>query len=217
MLEVKSDALEASFEALEREDEDLARLKAEVAQLKARLDSGPAARPALAEAKGERSAFVESYLRKGLEAGVELRALSGTSDAAGGYAVPEEIDAEIDRLLTSISPIRAIANVVKVGSAGYRKLVAMGGTPSGWVSEVAARPETETPSFAEIAPPMGELYANPAASQAMLDDAAFDVEAWLAGEIGRGVARAEGAAFVGGSGVNRPRGFLTEPVSTAAH
>jgi HK97 family phage major capsid protein len=70
---------------------------------------------------------VESYLRKGMEAGVELKALSATTDAAGGYAVPEEIDAEIDRLLTAISPIRAIANVVKVGSAGYRKLVTSGG------------------------------------------------------------------------------------------
>src|SRR3954471_21342334 len=209
MLEVKSDALEASFEALEREDEDLARLKTEVARLKARLDAGPAARPALAEAKGERSAFVESYLRKGLEAGVELKALSGTSDAAGGYAVTEEIDAEIDRLLISISPIRGIANVVKVGSAGYRKLVTAGGTPSGWVSEIAARPETDTPSFIEIAPPFGELYANPAASQAMLDDAAFDVEACLASEIAGEFARAEGQAFVSGSGVNRPKGFLT--------
>jgi HK97 family phage major capsid protein len=209
MLEVKTDSLEASFEALEREDEDLAELKAEIAQLKARLEAGPAARPALAETKAERSAFVESYLRKGLEAGVELKALSGTSDAAGGYAVPEEIDAEIDRLLTSISPIRAIANVVKVGTAGYRKLVTAGGTPSGWVSEVAARPETDTPTFVEIAPPFGELYANPAASQTMLDDAAFDVEAWLASEIATEFARAEGQAFVSGSGVNRPKGFLT--------
>ena len=87
---------------------------------------------------------------------------------------------QIDKALTAISPIRAIANVVKVGSAGYRKLVTTGGTPSGWVAETAARPETDTPVFSEIAPPFGELYANPAASQAMLDDAAFDVEAWLA-------------------------------------
>jgi HK97 family phage major capsid protein len=213
MLEVKNDALETSFEALERQDEDVAELRAEVAQLKARLDSGPVARPALTEAKGQRSEFVESYLRKGIEAGVELKALTGTSDAAGGYAVPEEIDAEIDRLLTSISPIRAIANVVKVGTAGYRKLVTAGGTPSGWVSEVAARPETDTPTFVEIAPPFGELYANPAASQTMLDDAAFDVEAWLASEIATEFARAEGQAFVSGSGVNRPKGFLTSPVS----
>lgn len=215
MLEVKADALEASFEALEREDEDIAQLKEEMTQLKARVEAQAVAgaRPALSGAKAERSPFVESYLRKGLETGVELKALSGVSDAAGGYAVPEEIDAEIGRLLTSISPIRAIASVVKVGTSGYRKLVTAGGTPSGWVSETAARPETDTPSFIEIAPPFGELYANPAASQAMLDDAAFDVEAWLASEIATEFARAEGSAFVNGSGVNRPKGFLAVPAT----
>ena len=60
------------------------------------------------------------------------------------------------------------------------------------------------------------LYANPAASQAMLDDAAFDLESWLAGEIAMEFARAEGAAFVNGSGANQPKGFLAAPVSSAA-
>jgi HK97 family phage major capsid protein len=231
MLEVKADALEASFEAFEREDEALGQLREDVAQLKARMDAQgapakyyfagnpeavAAARPALSGVKAEPSPFVEKYLRKGLEAGVELKAVTGVSDAAGGYAVPEEIDATIDRLLTAVSPIRAVANVVKVGSAGYRKLVTSGGTPSGWVSEVAGRPETDTPVFHEIAPPMGELYANPAASQAMLDDAAFDVEAWLAGEIAGEFARAEGAAFVSGSGANQPKGFLSQPATAQA-
>jgi HK97 family phage major capsid protein len=208
MLEVKADALEASFEALEREDEDVAALREEVAALRMRVDAHAIVRPALSGAKSESSPFVERYLRQGLEAGVELKAMSGASDAAGGYAVPEELDQQIDKLLTAISPIRAIANVVRVGSAGYRKLVTTGGTPSGWVAETAARPETGTPGFEEIAPPSGELYANPAASQAMLDDAAFDVEAWLASEIATEFARAEGAAFVNGNGTSRPKGFL---------
>jgi HK97 family phage major capsid protein len=215
MLEVKADPLEASFDALERGDEDVAELREEMAQLKSRMDAQAVAagRPALSGAKAQGSPFVESYLRKGLESGVELKALAGTTDAAGGYAVPEEIDSEIGRLLTSISPIRAIANVVRVGSAGYRKLVTAGGTPSGWVSETAGRPETSTPNFIEVAPPFGELYANPAASQAMLDDAAFDVEAWLAQEVATEFARAEGSAFVNGNGVNRPKGFLAGATS----
>jgi HK97 family phage major capsid protein len=214
MLEVKADPLEQSFEALERGDE-VAELREEMAQLKGRIDAQAvaAARPALSGARAQGSPFVETYLRKGVESGVELKAMTGTTDAAGGYAVPEEIDAEIGRLLTSISPIRAIANVVRVGSAGYRKLVTAGGTPSGWVSETAGRPETATPTFIEVAPPFGELYANPAASQAMLDDAAFDVEAWLASEIATEFARAEGSAFVSGNGVNRPKGFLAGPTS----
>ena len=172
----------------------------------------PAARPLLAGASRVSNGF-EGFVRSGSV--VEMKAFTGTSGDAGGYAVPREIDATIDAALANISPIRAIANVVKVGSAGYRKLVTSGGTPSGWSGETGARPQTATPTFNEIAPPMGELYANPAASQAMLDDANFDVEMWLAGEIATEFARAEGAAFVGGNGVNQPRGFLSGPTSIA--
>jgi len=105
---------------------------------------------------------------------------------------------------------------VKVGSAGYRKLIASGGTPSGWVGFEAARPETNTPTFTEVVPASGELYANPAASQQMLDDAMFDVETWLAQEIASEFARAEGKAFVGGNGTNQPLGFLSSPNATTA-
>lgn len=210
MHEVKTDRLEESF--------DIAALRDEMGCLRARVDAHlvTAARPALDGAKqdgfrgdGASAAFVERYLRKGMETGVELKSVSGVSDAAGGYAVPRQIDAAIDRALVAISPIRAIANVVKVGSAGYRKLITTGGTPSGWVAETAARPETDTPTFREFVPPSGELYANPAVSQAMLDDAMFDLESYLANEIATEFARAEGAAFVNGDGTNRPKGFLT--------
>ncbi|WP_448501697.1 phage major capsid protein [Sphingomonas sp.] len=163
-------------------------------------------------AERDGSAGFAGFLREGV-GGVETKAFTGVSGAEGGYAVPREIDAEIDRALKAASPIRAIANVVQVGSAGYRKLVTSSGTPSGWATETGARGETATPVFHEIAPPMGELYANPAASQAMLDDAGFDVETWLATEIAAEFAKAEGSAFVNGNGAGRPRGFLNVPTA----
>jgi HK97 family phage major capsid protein len=168
-------------------------------------------RPALDGARTERDGAFAGFVRTGL--GMETKAFTGVTGAEGGYAVPREIDAEIAALLKAASPIRSIANVVQVGSAGYRKLVTTGGTPSGWAAETDARPATGTPTFVEIAPPTGELYANPSASQAMLDDARFDVEGWLAGEIAAEFAKAEGQAFVTGSGVGRPRGFLQAPVA----
>jgi HK97 family phage major capsid protein len=177
------------------------------------LDMVTTARPMLSgAAKRESGVAFEGFLREGV-GGVETKAFTGVNGAEGGYAVPREIDAEIDRALKAASPIRAIANVVQVGSAGYRKLVTSGGTPSGWAAETGARGETATPVFHEIAPPMGELYANPAASQAMLDDAGFDVEAWLATEIAAEFAKAEGSAFVNGNGAGRPRGFLNVPTA----
>ncbi|WP_425442520.1 phage major capsid protein [Sphingomonas lenta] len=169
------------------------------------------ARPVLEGARTVEGAF-DGFVRAGRT--VEMKAFTGVTGDAGGFAVPKEIDQVIETALKAASPIRAIANVVKVGTAGYRKLVTTGGTPSGWAAETQARPETATPVFSEIAPPMGELYANPSASQAMLDDAAFDVEEWLASEIAIEFAKAEGAAFVNGNGVNRPKGFLTYATST---
>ncbi|MGR6330433.1 phage major capsid protein [Sphingomonas sp. XXL09] len=170
-------------------------------------------RPALDGARAERGEAFAGFVRTG--ATLEMKAFTGVSGDAGGYAVPHEIDATIASVLRGLSPIRAIANVVQVGSAGYRKLITSGGTPSGWAAETAARPETATPVFTELVPPMGELYANPSASQAMLDDAVFDVEQWLADEIALEFAKAEGAAFVNGNGVNRPKGFLQAPTSAA--
>ena len=218
MVEVKADALEDSFEQFEDEQSDgVAELKAELETLKAKIAAGviAAQRPALDGVKSaEASAFVDQYLRRGIESGLETKAIGSSSDSIGGYAVPQEIDAQIDATLLAISPIRSIANVVKVGSAGYRKLIASGGTPSGFVGFEDARPETSTPTFSEVVAPSGDLYANPAVSQQMLDDAMFDVEAFLAQEIATEFARAEGAAFVAGSGVNQPLGFLSSPNSS---
>ena len=220
-MEHETEVLAASFDLVARQDtaeKAITVLRSDVDEVKARLDrvSRAAARPVLdgvrqtVEVKG----FVDGYLRQGRES--EVKSLNGSVAADGGYAVPREIDAMIASELKEISPIRNLAQVVQVGSAGYRKLVATGGTASGWVSETAARPETGTPQFSEVVPPSGELYANPAASQAMLDDAAFDLESWLASEIAMEFARAEGAAFVNGSGLNQPKGFLSALKSTEA-
>ncbi len=216
-----ADQAEASFDIVARQNKteaEVAALRSDVDDVKVRIDKigRAAARPAIAgsdETRPEVKGFVDGYLRRGST--VELKSITGGTPADGGYAVPRQIDAMIARELTEISPIRAIAQVVQTGSAGYRKLISLGGTASGWVSEAAGRPETQTPGFAEIAPPTGELYANPAASQAMLDDAGFDLESWLASEIAMEFARAEGAAFVGGSGIDQPMGFLSAPVSTS--
>ena len=215
-----TDALEQSFDIVARQDRaeaDIAGLRSDVDEVKARIDrvARAASRPAIggsaSESPAEVKGFVDGYLRRGRE--TEVKSISGAALSDGGYAVPRAVDAVIARELASISPIRSIAQVVQTGTAGYRKLVATGGTASGWVSETAGRPETATPNFAEIAPPSGELYANPAASQAMLDDAGFDLESWLASEIAVEFARAEGAAFVSGSGANQPEGFLGAPTS----
>lgn len=222
-IETKADTLTGSFDIVDRQeaqDAALASLRSDIEEVKGRLEKAGrvALRPMLqgsADLAGtEMKGFVDGYLRHGRE--TELKSLSGTVAADGGYAVPQEIDTMIARRLVEISPIRAVANVVRTGTSGFRRLISTGGTASGWVSETGARPETASPKLAEIAPPTGELYANPSATQAMLDDAAFDLEGWLAGEIATEFARAEGAAFISGTGTNQPKGFLAGTTSAAA-
>lgn len=159
-----------------------------------------------------KQAFYDRYMRKGLEAdlaSLEAKSLNITTDGDGGYTVPQELDSDIEKRLASVSPIRALANVVQIGSSGYKKLVTVTGAASGWVGEAGARAETNAPTFAEVTPPLGELYANPAATQSMLDDAYFNVENWLADELVAEFGQKEGAAFISGDGSDKPKGFLS--------
>jgi HK97 family phage major capsid protein len=159
------------------------------------------------------------FLRKGKDDGLgelQSKALSIGVDADGGYAVPEEIDRTILDLQRNISPMRAVCNQITVGTPDYKKLVNLAGTGSGWVGETAARPVTGTPTLAQVAAVMGEIYANPQASQASLDDLFFNVEAWLAGEVAREFNEKEGAAFLTGDGTNKPKGLLAYTLAATA-
>lgn len=167
------------------------------------------------QAEEHKKAF-GGYLRKGIEydKSIEQKALNISSGPDGGFAVTKVIDTMIDSLAVNISPIRALASVQPISTSDFHKLINTRGTSSGWVGEQAPRGATNTPQLVDIAPPMGELYANPQASQQMLDDVFFDAESWLAGEIATEFARAEGAAHIGGSGVNMPKGFLSYNTAT---
>lgn len=160
--------------------------------------------------------FYDGFIRKGLELNLDQKALSTTVDTDGGFAVPEELDQLIEKRLRDLSPIRAEANVVAIGTSKYKKLVNTGGITSGWISETGARVETNTPTLQEIAPPLGEIYANPAATQTMLDDGNFNVENWLSEELAEEFSFQENKAFVNGTGTNQPKGFLQATVSTAS-
>jgi len=163
------------------------------------------------KAKGEHKAAFEKFFRKGVEAdlkGLEVQAgLSTLSDPDGGYRVPEETEKTIDRVATSISAMRRLANVMKIGTSTYKKLVNKGGAGSGWVGEKGSRDETGTPTLVEIAINTKELYANPAATQELLDDATMDISAWLASEVDVEFNEQEASAFISGDGVNKPKGI----------
>src|SRR5690606_18083509 len=86
------------------------------------------------------------------------------------------------------------------------------GPSTGWVGETAARPQTAAPTLSEMNFPAMELYAMPAATQTLLDDAVVDIDRWIAEEVEAAFAEQESAAFVNGDGATMPKGFLASPV-----
>lgn len=166
-----------------------------------RLNAGP---EDLASDPEYRNAFNAHFRRGDVSA-----ALTVGTDAEGGYLAPVEWDRTITGALRLISPIRQFAQVITTGVAGFKRLYSDRTIGSGWVGETAARPETATPGISELSFGHGEIYANPAATQQFLDDAALNVEQWLADEVNTEFAYQEGIAFLAGNGVNKPFGILT--------
>ncbi|WP_374513187.1 phage major capsid protein [Brevundimonas sp.] len=198
-------------------EEKVARIDQAVAAAQVRLDrvSSEARRPAIGDGAAPRvgtpdgvelKAAFDGYLRAGI--GLEVKAGLSTAPNSGGYVVPEQTERAIERRLMAGSPMREIATVRTVAAGVFRKPVSIAGVGSGWVAETAARPETDPATLALLEFPAADLYACPAATQTLLDDALVDLDEWLAGEVEDAFAAQETEAFVNGDGLNKPRGLL---------
>lgn len=193
--EAKLAQINAALDKLQRESED-AHTKIAAAQMGA---------PGVALRDKEYSASFDAHMRKG---DVQASLNKGTAEE-GGYLTPVEWDRTITDKLRDESPMRELAQVQPTSKAGWTKLFNMGGTGSGWVGETDQRPETATPVLAALGFGHGEIYANPAATQQILDDSEINIEAWLASEVQAEFAEQEGLAFISGDGVKKPAGILT--------
>ncbi|TDL79551.1 phage major capsid protein [Palleronia sediminis] len=159
----------------------------------------------------------EAYVRQGCDDALRGLALEGKGMSAavagdGGYLVDPQTAEEVGAVLRSTASIRSVATVVNVEATSFDVLIDTAEAGAGWASETGGVVETGTPQIERITIPLHELSALPKASQRLLDDAAFDIEGWLAGRIAEKFARAEAAAFILGDGIEKPRGFLSHPV-----
>ena len=159
---------------------------------------------------------MDAYLRSGDDDGLRSLALEGKSmntavSAEGGYLVDPQTAETVKSVLTSSASIRSIATVVNVEATSFDVLVDRTEMGAGWATENGSTQETDTSLFDRISIPLHELSAMPKASQRLLDDAAFDVEGWLATRIADKFATSEAAAFITGDGIDKPRGFLVYP------
>jgi HK97 family phage major capsid protein len=200
-------------------EEKIARIdrRLEALSLKAARPEAGAAGDA---ASDERRAAWTHYLRRGDERGLQpldVKALNTGTGSEGGHVAPPELDRLIEARLFAASPMRQIASVRQTSASVYRKPIGLGAAAQ-WVGETADRPETAVSGLDLISFPAGELYAMPAATQSLLEDAYADIDAWLADEVETAFAAQESAAFVSGNGVSKPRGFLNyDIVAESAH
>lgn len=176
--------------------------------------------------KGEKMELQENkeqlvnFLRTHADTKKEITLASGTIGtlANGGYGVETVIAPEIIKALSNNNIMRQLCDVQTVSSRDTRFNVDVGGTSTGWVGETADRDNTDSPLLAQRTIAWGELYANPKASQRLLNDAAFDVEAWYRDSVSDAFASAEEDCFLNGvySADVKPKGLLTNTfVATA--
>lgn len=202
--------------SVETINSEITKLQGELSAMNNKLSAASLAKQAADETPEEVKAYKRAFnrfLRKGEENGLGdlmvKAALTTDSNPDGGYVVVPELDRTITRVLGKVSAIRSISSVQSIGTSVHKKIKNLGGAASGWVTEKASRPETSTPTLSEMAFEAHELYAMPAATQTMLDDGFIDIEGWLASEVAIQFAEKEAAAFITGSGVGQPKGFLS--------
>ncbi|GGB62995.1 phage capsid protein [Roseibium aquae] len=167
------------------------------------------------EAKQAFGAYLRNPHSPKVKAELEAKAVSGATDAGGGYAIPEVISTDIRARLRDVSVMRQICRVETASTSDFKILVDVAGSSSGWAGEGDTRSATNTPQLHEVAPTFGTNYALITASEEIVNDAMFDIQSWLVRRTVEELALTEGEAFLIGNGTKKPTGLLTAPIVSA--
>ncbi len=193
---------------LEKQMEKNSELEAKLNNLEAFMD-----RPGFASDNSQinyKNEAMEAYIRKGeIDNSYTTKALSHTESEDGGYLVQPEIYNKIIEEMKEISPIRKLASIEKISSNALELILEHDKFKCGWVNDISEmQEETETPRMSRKKIYVHELFAQPKASQRLIDDAMVDVESWLIRQLKESFARTETDSFINGDGNNKPRGLL---------
>ncbi len=153
-----------------------------------------------------------NYLRTGVEqelANYEKKSLSSISEQDGGFLLTKQTSSHLIKALDEISPLRKLASKEQISSASLDVIEDYDNAQAGWSGEVKQVNDTETPKINKRNIPVFQLYAQPAATQKLIDDSSVDIEQWLAEKLISSFSKLESQAFINGDGVTRPRGMLT--------
>jgi HK97 family phage major capsid protein len=168
----------------------------------------------------EQWAFL-AWCRYGIERmpAEEVRALSVSTDSAGGYLVPQQFVTELDRNLVEISPLRSVARVSSTDASEVLLPKRTAAMTASWVGETTNRSGTQ-PTYDQQTISILEIACYVDVSNRLLEDSAFDLNAELVLDFAEAFAKKEGLGFIQGAGGNEPSGIISnadiETVSTAA-
>lgn len=139
-------------------------------------------------------------------------ALNVTTNAEGGFLVPDEFYRQIVKKATEVSNVRPYATVVTTGDHGDLLIPKEDGDLTvTWLAEAAAYTQSE-PTFAQSI--LGAFKAGliAKASDEMLSDPFFDILGYLSGRIGRSFGKETNAKYVNGTSgsTTTPEGFINK-------
>jgi len=138
-----------------------------------------------------------------------LNALREGADADGGFFVPDEMGTRIRQRIFRTSPIRQVAEVVTIGSEAYVFLAdADEATEGGYGNEQPTITNTDNAQYKKARIPVHKLWAQPIATEEVIDDATISIEGEVSRKGADKFSRVENNKFVVGTGADEPAGFL---------
>ncbi|MFZ0051505.1 MAG: phage major capsid protein [Desulfobaccales bacterium] len=169
------------------------------------------------EAKAHLEAFY-NFVRTGDESGLRrFRVVDAyTTEDKGGFLIPAQLDDPIDTIAFKQGAMADVCDGRSVDTYEYQRVIGVGGTGAGWVTEKQPRPATTTTDIRLLRPAWGTVYAYPMLSQDLLDSGITDIEAFLIEQVGLEIGQLMGSAFISGTGVSQPLGILSYPFTTDA-
>ncbi len=154
----------------------------------------------------EKTAF-DNFIRNGTNSELVTNSLSGNADN-GDVLLNSTLQNKILNGINENSPMRNLASIEKISTRSYDIVIEDGAFTSGWVTETASRDVTDTSKLRKQTIHTHEIYAQPKATQNIIDDSEINVESWLIGRLVNSFVKLENEAFISGDGNNKPFGLL---------
>ena len=138
-----------------------------------------------------------------------IRAVLNTgSTTDGGYIVPTNFNVNLIKKLFNANVMRSLATTITTESTEMLP-IETGIATAVWLAENATYTESD-PTFSQMSIGAYKLGVISKISEELLQDAFFDVEAYLIDQYATSFGLAEEAAFIAGNGSGKPRGVVLD-------